>query len=93
MNEIQKGRNDFSIIDDNGEVLAEITFYLTGLDKITIDHTYVCNPMRGQGVGEALVSKVVEYAREENKKILPVCPYAKKVMLKNEDCHDVLIKL
>lgn len=49
--------------------------------------TYVAKVLQGQ-----LVDNVVQYAREEGKKILPLCPYAKDKIEKNEDYHDVLSK-
>lgn len=48
-----------------------------GEDKIIIDHTYVSEVLKGQGVGQQLVKKVMEYARQENKKIIALCPFAK----------------
>jgi len=39
-----------------------------------------------------LLETVVDFAREENKKIIPVCSFAKAEMNKNEDYKDVLHK-
>ena len=93
MENIKKDKNQFYIGENSEEILAEITFFPEGKDKIIIDHTYVCNPMRGQGVGLQLLISVVEYARQENMKIIPVCPFAKKVMTQNKEFYDVLIKI
>lgn len=92
MQEIKKNTNQFYIGEDLKEPLAVISFYPSGENRIIIDHTFVCDALKGQGVGQQLVKQVVEYARRENKKIFPVCTYAKKIMKQDADCHDVLLE-
>ena len=87
--EIIKGNNRFFIGEDAKHAIAEITFIPEG-DVLTIDHTLVDPSLKGQGIGQKLVMKVVELAREENKKIIPVCPFAKKVLTGSEEYKDVL---
>lgn len=91
MEAIKKDNNKFYIGENIENALAEITFVPTGADKIIIDHTYVSDSLRGQKIGLQLVNKVVEYARKENKKIIPLCPYAKRVMTQSNEYKDVLI--
>ncbi len=52
----------------------------------------VYNGQNGRGLGKQLVDKLVDYARNENKLIIPVCPYAKKVLESNPEYQDVLAK-
>lgn len=92
MEVIKRDNNKFYIGENIENVLAEITFVPSGADKITIDHTYVSDSLKGQGIGQQLVKSVAEYAREENKKIIPLCSYAKRVMTKDEEYKDVLIE-
>ena len=80
----------FYVGDSEEDVIAEITYVPTGESKIIIDHTYVSDELRGQGVAKLLLDEVVSYARAENKKIIPVCPYAKAQMERFEEYHDVL---
>ena len=91
METIKKENNQFYLGEDAEHALAEITFVPTGADKIIIDHTYVSEVLKGQGVGKQLVQKVVEYARQENKKIIPLCPFAKGIMTKSNEYSDVLL--
>lgn len=90
MVEIKKGNNKFYIGEASEEPIAEITFIPSGEDKITVDHTYVSEQLRGQGIGELLVKRIAEYARQENKKIIPACSFVKKVMVGNEEYKDVV---
>jgi predicted GNAT family acetyltransferase len=90
MLEIKKGKNKFYIGNNENQTLAEIHFVPTGEERIIVDHTYVSDELRGQGIGEKLVNYIVAYAREANKKIIPLCPFAKKEMDKHIEYQDVL---
>jgi predicted GNAT family acetyltransferase len=57
---------------------------------IIIDHTDVSDALRGKGAGKQLVSAAVDYARKNNIKILPLCPFAKSVFEKVKEFQDVL---
>lgn len=87
--EIKKGTNGFYIGDSEDDIIAEITYVPTGEDRIIIDHTYVSNELRGQGIARKLLDEVANYARTENKKIIPLCSYAKTQMEKHEEYHDL----
>jgi predicted GNAT family acetyltransferase len=72
-----------------GNVQAgEMTYVWAGEDKFIIEHT-IGNP-EFKGVGMKLLDKAVAYARENNKKIIPLCPFAKKMFERKEDIGDVL---
>ena len=43
--------------------------------KMIIEHTEVSDELRGQNVGYQLVHTAVEYARANNIKIIPLCPF------------------
>ena len=92
MDVIKKNKNQFYIGENIENILAEITFVPKGESKIIIDHTYVSDLLRGRGIALQLVKKVVEYARQENKKIIFLCPYAKKVMMESDEYKDILIR-
>lgn len=90
MIEVKKGIKSFYIGDSEENPLAEMTFVPTGNNLIIIDHTYVSDELNGQGVGKLLLKELVEWVRSENKKIIPLCPYAKAQMEKNEEYHDMI---
>ncbi|MCP6565426.1 N-acetyltransferase, partial [Klebsiella pneumoniae] len=71
---------------------AEMTYVPTGKDKIIIDHTGVGESLRGQGIAKQLVEAGVNYARENDIKILATCPFAKQVLEETPEYHDVLLK-
>lgn len=93
MNEVQVKINDKKgsfFIEIEGKQEAEMTFVFAGEDKITIDHTGVNPGNEGKGLGKQMVAQAVTYARENNIKIIPLCPFAKKVFDKTPEFRDVL---
>ncbi|MCX2744208.1 GNAT family N-acetyltransferase [Mangrovivirga sp. M17] len=70
--------------------LAEITYSKTGKKYIVIEHTFVTNSLRGKEIGEMLVNKVVKLAEDQNKKIIPICPYANKLM-RNDSAYNHIL--
>ena len=84
------GKKGVFFIEENNEIIAEMTYVWSGEDKIIIDHTGVSEKLGGKGIGKQLVHKAVEIAREKHIKILPLYPFAKKVFDKTDDYKDVL---
>ena len=57
-----------------------------------IEHTEVDDSLAGKGVGKQLVSTAVDFARTNNIKIIPLCPFAKSVFDRVKEWQDVLVK-
>jgi len=83
----QKGK---FYIEIDHQQKAEMTYVWAGKDKIIIDHTEVDDILKGKSAGKQMLVKAVEFAREKNIKIIPVCPFAKSVFDKVEELRDVL---
>ncbi len=81
-----KGRYGYRAGDD----AAEMTFSKAGEGLVIIDHTAVPDAFRGQGVGQALVTRAVEDARAAGKKVLPLCPFAAAQFRRQPEWADVL---
>lgn len=78
------------LIRDNGDIAAVMTYVISNPELYIIDHTLVENAYRGQGLGDQLVEAIVEYARENGIKILPLCPFAKGRFERFSEYADVL---
>lgn len=83
-------KNGFFYIEIDNKTIAKMTFVFAGNDKIIIDHTEVNDTHNGKGFGKIMVEKAVEYAREKGIKIIPLCPFAKKVIDKTPEFQDIL---
>ena len=69
---------------------GEITWSPAGESLIIIDHTYVDDAFRGQGIAALLVAEAVTFAREHQKKVMPLCPFAKKEFDTKKEYQDLL---
>jgi predicted GNAT family acetyltransferase len=59
---------------------------------VILDHTEVDDALRGTGTGRKLVAAAVDWARDEELKLLPLCPFAKSVFDKTPEFGDVLVR-
>lgn len=73
--------------EKDGKLIAEVTYIPKG-DTVEIDHTFVDPSLRGQGVAEQLVDRVVEEMQKEQKKIVPVCPYVVELFKRKPDKYE-----
>ena len=73
--DFDKGENRFYKEDDNGKLLAEITYKPMDENIVDADSTFVDESLRGQGIAEKLVERLAEEMKLEGKKIHPTCPY------------------
>src|SRR6267142_6256704 len=78
MEEIQlklddSGKGAF-VIEQDGERLAEMAIAVDQ-QNLTVYHTEVSEKLKGQGIASKLLSTMVDYAREHQLKVIPLCPY------------------
>ena len=83
-------KGQFTLMED-GKQIGMMTYSMAGNEKMIIDHTEVDPAFKGKGMGEKLVIAGAEYARKENLKILPLCPFAKNIFSKNKEIQDVRV--
>lgn len=62
--------------NEDGKILAEITFPETEPGIYTIDHTYVGDELRGQGMAGKLVQMAVDQIHEQGGQVRATCSYA-----------------
>lgn len=76
--------------EQNGQLLAEITFPALPDGSVNIDHTYVDESLRGQGVAGHLMEQTVQTLRATGRKAVATCSYAKKWLATHEEARDIL---
>ncbi|MEN8625309.1 GNAT family N-acetyltransferase [Psychrobacter proteolyticus] len=64
--------------------------YQKSADKLVYDHTIVPQQLGGQGVGSALVKHALDYAREQNKKVVPQCSFVASYINKHPEYQDLI---
>lgn len=90
INQTDNGKNGEFIAYLDGDQAGLMTYYWDGKEKFVINHTEVDPAYNGKGIGKELVYKAVAFARENNLKIIPICPFAKATFARNEDIRDVV---
>lgn len=79
--------------DENGKLLAEITWTLEADQVAVVDHTFVDENLRGQGVAGQLMQEAVKYFRAQGYKTYGTCSYADHWYARHEETvEDILVK-
>lgn len=86
----ESGSKGAFVAYEENKKIGEMSYSIAGGDKIIIDHTEVDPEQKGKSVGKILLQKIVENARDNNIKIIPLCPFAKAMFDKDIDIRDVL---
>jgi len=73
----------FYLEDDNG-ILSELTYIKKDNNILVIDHTETKKGEEGKGLASKLLDHTVNYAKENNFKIDPLCPFAEVKFDENE---------
>lgn len=76
--------------EENGVEAGKMFYSWAGENMLIIDHTDVNPEFGGRGVGKLLLMKLVDFVRENNIKVIPLCPFAKSVFDKTPEIKDVL---
>jgi predicted GNAT family acetyltransferase len=72
------------------EATGELTYSRMSDQLIIVDHTGVPDALRGKGVGAALAAHVVEQARSQGFRIIPLCPFFKAQAQRHPEWADVI---
>ena len=84
-----ENKGQFELIKNNKQI-GLMTYSKAGTKQIIINHTEVDQSERANGYAKDLVLAGIKHARDNNLSIIPLCPYAKKVIHGNPEYHDVL---
>ena len=71
-------RDGAFFIERGGRRIAELTYNVKG-DQAIADHTWVDPEHRGGALARNLVEALAAWARGAAKRVVPVCPYVKRV--------------
>ena len=74
--EFQIEPNRIYSCDSQGTLLAEVTFPALREGVVAIDHTFVDDALRGQGVASQLMRAAMEEISRRGLLVVPTCSYA-----------------
>ena len=69
-------RDRVQVLDEQWNVLAEVTFPQVEPGVVEIDHTFVDESLRGQGVAGELLGRAVASIAASGYRARPTCSYA-----------------
>jgi predicted GNAT family acetyltransferase len=78
----KKGRGKF-FIEENGEQIGEMEVAITDKNLIAY-HTEVQSKEEGKGFAKQLLNAMVEHARTNHLKVIPLCPYVNAQFRRHE---------
>lgn len=88
--EMGEGRHGRYVAKIDGiDAEAELTFTNRGEGVISADHTGAPDALRGTGAAAALVRHMVQDARAEGLRVIPICPYVQAQYAKHPEWKDV----
>ena len=86
----ETGRNGlFEAWSDETQV-GEMTYQRPTPQRMIIDHTRVFDGFEGRGIARQLVLAAVDFARANNRQIVPVCSYAQAFLTRTDEYKDIL---
>lgn len=84
----QHGRYEARVDGKTGS--GELTFARVAPNRVVANHTGVDDSLRGTGVGQALVEKLVSDARNDGFTIVPTCSFIRALHRRNPEWSDVI---
>lgn len=85
--ELDSHRRGRFYVADNEEVLAKMDIAVIKTNLV-VYHTEVSEKLRGLGIAPKLLNRLVEYARNNNLKIVPLCPFVHAQFKRHPDLYD-----
>ena len=86
------GTKGMFYVENDKTIQAKMVYTMPTPGKMIIEHTEVNDELKGQKVGFQLVKTSVDFARANDIKIIPLCPFANSVFKRKPEFADVLAK-
>lgn len=80
----------FFVILDNGMEAGWIKYTWLDNGNLLADGTRVYEEFKDQKLGSPLFNKLIEFVKEKQVKIYPVCPFVVKTFARNPELHYLL---
>jgi predicted GNAT family acetyltransferase len=67
------------------EGLTAVLEYQRVGERVVMPHTVVPAPLEGRGVGSRLARTALDWARDENLRVVPLCPFVRAYILRHPE--------
>jgi len=68
-----------------------VTEYMMPGNKIIFSHTEVPVELEGNGIASKLAQTALDYARSENLKVMPLCPYVAAYIRRHPEYRELVL--
>jgi len=82
--------NRIALYNDENELVAVVDFPAVDNNTVDINHTFVDDSLRGQGIAGKLMEAVAKELLTQNKKAILSCSYAKKWFENHSEYSQIL---
>ena len=89
--QVKDGEEEAFIYEVDEKRLAQMVYMMSDPQKMVILHTEVDESLKGLSIGKKLQTALVEFARANHIKVVPVCPFARAMFRKIKEWQDVLV--
>lgn len=87
----ESGGKGMFFVEEDGNIVGHLRYSLQENGIMILDHTEVDPSMSGKGLASKLVRHSVDFAREKNYKVHPLCTYAAKQFERHGEYKEVLL--
>ncbi|MBC7890972.1 MAG: N-acetyltransferase [Sphingobacteriaceae bacterium] len=70
--------------------LSVVEYQQRDAHTLALTHTEVDPALEGHGVGSAMVKGVLDYLRENNLRLVPLCPFVRTYLQRHPDYQDLV---
>lgn len=88
--ETQAGQGSYIAVISGSIEPARLTYKIASPGLILAEHSETPSEVRGHGIAQALVSRMVEDARTGGYRVMPICSYIASQFHKHPEWSDVL---
>ena len=83
-------QGEFFKLGENGQRVAEISYIWNGDQQIIANHTWVDHSLRGQSIAREMLDALIDFARDQQLKIVPACAYVEVMFRRDKSLQDVI---
>lgn len=83
-------KNSIALLSENGKILAEVTFPEIDENTVNVNHTFVDDSLRGQGIAGKLMEELVIELQNSDRKAVLSCSYAISWFNKHPQYKDLI---
>lgn len=79
----------FEVVIDG--LMSEVTYKADPEGNLRVIHSGVPRQLEGRGIAAALTKSLLEYAKSNSVKVIPICPYTRAYIEKHPEYKELVV--